>query len=218
VLFETFLEAGDELLLPVPTYTMYRGVCVGDGRARLRCKLRTIAVSFRAAAGRDYAANESDCDCQSQQPVGLRGHARADCWNCAARAASCAAGGRSVFSLPRRNVMDLVGTVPNLVVARTFSKAYGLAGIAAGIAGRAGGIDAMGAAGAFALQRELAGAGMLACSAWKIQSISTGTWAKCWRRGPSLRRRWMRRGCAAGRAGRILFWWRLARGMRSLCG
>jgi histidinol-phosphate/aromatic aminotransferase/cobyric acid decarboxylase-like protein len=60
--------------------------------------------------------------------------------------------------------MDLVGTVPNLIVARTFSKAYGLAGLRLGCwPGRWN--DALGAARAFALQRELAGAGLPATCA-----------------------------------------------------
>jgi histidinol-phosphate aminotransferase len=37
------------------------------------------------------------------------------------------------FHFHGETVMDLVGTVPNLVVARTFSKAYGLAGLRLGL-------------------------------------------------------------------------------------
>ena len=52
VLFETFLEAGDELLLPVPTYTMYE-VYASATDARIvavACACRTRAP--RCAAGR----------------------------------------------------------------------------------------------------------------------------------------------------------------------
>jgi histidinol-phosphate aminotransferase len=37
------------------------------------------------------------------------------------------------FHFHGETVMDLVGTVPNLIVARTFSKAYGLAGLRLGL-------------------------------------------------------------------------------------
>jgi histidinol-phosphate aminotransferase len=45
------------------------------------------------------------------------------------------------FHFHGETVMDLVGTVPNLVVARTFSKAYGLAGLRLGLL--AGPVDVM---------------------------------------------------------------------------
>ena len=51
VLFEAFLEAGDELLLPVPTYTMYEvyasatgaDMCHNSGRRQLQFPLRAAA-------------------------------------------------------------------------------------------------------------------------------------------------------------------------------
>ena len=46
VLFETFLEAGDELLLPVPTYTMYEVYASAtDARVRHGAGGRRLAVS-----------------------------------------------------------------------------------------------------------------------------------------------------------------------------
>ena len=45
------------------------------------------------------------------------------------------------FHFHGETVMDLVGTVPNLIVARTFSKAYGLAGLRLGLL--AGPVDLM---------------------------------------------------------------------------
>ena len=69
------------------------------------------------------------------------------------------------FHFHGETVMDLVGKVPNLVVARTFSKAYGLAGLRLGLLAGPSRIDALDAARAFALQRELAGAGVPAARA-----------------------------------------------------
>jgi histidinol-phosphate aminotransferase len=62
----------------------------------------------------------------------------------------------SIFSAKRSSI--LVGAVPNLIVARTFSKAYGLAGLRLGLL--AGPVELMrwDQARAFALQRQFAGA------------------------------------------------------------
>ena len=59
-------------------------------------------------------------------------------------------------------VIDLVGKVPNLVVARTFSKAYGLAGLRVGML--AATVETMHwlREGDLAVQREFAGAGLSA--------------------------------------------------------
>ena len=78
VLFETFLEAGDEVLLPVPTYTMYEVYASAtDARVVTVQAADDLAVPVRAADRGHHSAHESDRDCQSQQPVGLGGHARA---------------------------------------------------------------------------------------------------------------------------------------------
>ncbi len=60
------------------------------------------------------------------------------------------------FHFYGETVIDLIGTIPNLVVARTFSKAYGLAGLRLGLARRSRRTDAVGSARAFAVQREFA--------------------------------------------------------------
>ena len=161
VLFETFLEAGDELLLPVPTYTMYQVYASAtDARVvtvqaaddlqfpfeqlvkAIRPRTKVIAIANPNSPSGSAATREQLLDLarRATQAVLLVDEA--------------------YFHFHGETVMDLIGKVPNLIVARTFSKAYGLAGIAPGIAGGARGADAVGAARAFALQREFAGAGL----------------------------------------------------------
>ena len=78
VLFEAFLEEGDELLLPVPTYTMYEiYASATDARVVAVQAADDLAVSLRAPARGHHAAHQDHRHRQSQQPFRLRGHARA---------------------------------------------------------------------------------------------------------------------------------------------
>ena len=134
VLFETFLEAGDELLLPVPTYTMYEvyasatdakvvAVQAADDMqfpfdrllAAVSPRTKIIAIANPNSPSGTFATRE--------QLLAL------------ARRAPQAAlfVDEAYFHFYGETVMDLVGTVPNLLVARTFSKAYGLAGLRIGL-------------------------------------------------------------------------------------
>jgi histidinol-phosphate aminotransferase len=134
VLFETFLEAGDELLLPVPTYTMYEvyasstdaqtvTVLAGDDLAfpfkrllaAITQKTKIIAVANPNSPSGTAAAREQLIELARRAPHAVL---LVD---------------EAYFHFHGETVMDLIGTVPNLVVARTFSKAYGLAGLRLGL-------------------------------------------------------------------------------------
>jgi histidinol-phosphate aminotransferase len=134
VLFETFLEAGDELLLPVPTYTMYEvyassteaqavTVLAGDDLAfpferllaAITPKTKIIAVANPNSPSGTTATREQLIEIARRAPQAVL---LVD---------------EAYFHFHGETVMDLIGTVPNLVVARTFSKAYGLAGLRLGL-------------------------------------------------------------------------------------
>ncbi len=134
VLFETFLEAGDELLLPVPTYTMYevyasatdaRAVTVlaGDDLAfpyerllaAITPKTKIIAVANPNSPSGTTATREQLIELARRAPHAIL---LVD---------------EAYFHFYGETVMDLIGTAPNLMVARTFSKAYGLAGLRLGL-------------------------------------------------------------------------------------
>ena len=167
VLCETYLDCGQEMLLPVPTYTMYEVYASGtDGRAVQVQAAADFAFPFERLMSAITAADEDYCDCESEQPDGQR-------W------------------LGAREILALCERAPQAVV--LVDEAYfhfhgetvagsdwedsepdggadileGLraGGFAAGIAGRGGGEHALDSARAFALQRELAGAGVPACGA-----------------------------------------------------
>jgi histidinol-phosphate aminotransferase len=134
VLFETFLEADDELLLPVPTYTMYEVYASAtDARvvtvqaaddlqfpyqrlvAAITPRTKIIAVANPNSPSGSVATREQLLSLARLAPQAVL---LVD---------------EAYYHFHSETVMDLVGTVPNLVVARTFSKAYGLAGLRLGL-------------------------------------------------------------------------------------
>ena len=134
VLFETFLEAGDELLMPVPTYTMYEvyasatdaqvvPVLAGDDLqfpyerllSAITPRTKIIAIANPNSPSGSVATREQLLQLARRAPQAVL---LVD---------------EAYFHFHGDTVMDLVGAIPNLVVARTFSKAYGLAGLRLGL-------------------------------------------------------------------------------------
>lgn len=134
VLFETFLEAGDELLLSVPTYTMYQ-VYASATDARV--------VTVQAADDLQFPFDRLMAAITPHTKIIAVANPNSPSGSVATR--------KQLLELARRapqavllvdeayyhfygeTVIDLIGTVPNLIVARTFSKAYGLAGLRLGL-------------------------------------------------------------------------------------
>ena len=134
VLFEAFLETGDELLLPVPTYTMYEvyasatdahvvTVQAGDDLqfpferllAAVTPKTKIIAIANPNSPSGSVATRQQLLEIARSVPHAV---VLVD---------------EAYFHFHGETVIDLIGAVPNLVVARTFSKAYGLAGMRLGL-------------------------------------------------------------------------------------
>jgi histidinol-phosphate aminotransferase len=134
VLFETFLEEDDELLYPVPTYTMYEVyVSATDARpvpvlaandlqfpyeqllAAITPKTKIIAIANPNSPSGCIATREQLLEIAKRAPHAVL---LVD---------------EAYFHFYGETVMDLIGTIPNLIVARTFSKAYGLAGLRLGL-------------------------------------------------------------------------------------
>jgi histidinol-phosphate aminotransferase len=127
VLFETFLDDGDELLLPVPTYTMYE-VYASATEAR--------AVPVQAADDLRFPFEKLVDAMTPRTKIIAIANPNSPSGAVATR--------EQIMEIVRRapDAVVLVDeayfhffgeTVPNLVVARTFSKAYGLAGLRLGV-------------------------------------------------------------------------------------
>jgi len=142
VLFEAFLDADDELLLPVPTYTMYE-VYVSATDAR--------AVTIQAGDDLQFPFERLISAITSQTKIIAIANPNSPSGTTATRAQLLALAqaaphaillvDEAYYHFYGETVIDLIGQVPNLMVARTFSKAYGLAGLRLGLL--AGPVDLM---------------------------------------------------------------------------
>jgi histidinol-phosphate aminotransferase len=134
VLFETFLEEGDELLLPVPTYTMYEVYSSAtDARMIPVQAADDLQFPFERLLAAITPRTKIIAIANPNSPSGSVA-ARAQLVEIAQRAPHAVLlVDEAYFHFHGETVIDLVGTLPNLIVARTFSKAYGLAGLRLGL-------------------------------------------------------------------------------------
>jgi histidinol-phosphate aminotransferase len=134
VLFETFLDAGDELLLPVPTYTMYEVyVSATDANAVTVLASDDLAFPYERLLAAITPRTKIIAIANPNSPSGSAA-TREQLLEIARRAPHAVVLiDEAYFHFHGETVMDLVGKIPNLLVARTFSKAYGLAGLRLGL-------------------------------------------------------------------------------------
>jgi histidinol-phosphate aminotransferase len=133
VLCQAYLDRGDRLLLPVPTYTMYE---VYGSAVEARVDAVLAEEGFRFPLDGILAAIHPGTRligiANPNSPTGAT-VARDAIVTIAQRAPQAIVFvDEAYFHFFGETVVDLVGEVPNLVVARTFSKAYGLAGLRLG--------------------------------------------------------------------------------------
>jgi histidinol-phosphate aminotransferase len=134
VLFETFLESADKLLLPVPTYTMYEVYSSAtDARVVPVLAADDLQFPFERLLAAITPRTKIIALANPNSPSGSVA-ARAQLLEIARRAPHAVLlVDEAYFHFYGETVIDMVGAVPNLIVARTFSKAYGLAGLRLGL-------------------------------------------------------------------------------------
>ena len=134
VLFETFLEVGDELLLPVPTYAMYEIYASStDARVVPVLAADNLKFPFERLLAAITPQTKIISIANPNSPSGSAA-TRAQLLEIATRAPHAVLlVDEAYFHFHGETLIDLIGTVPNLMVARTFSKAYGLAGLRLGL-------------------------------------------------------------------------------------
>ncbi len=134
VLFEAFLESGDELLLPVPTYTMYEVYASAtDARAIAVQAADDMQFPFERLLAAITPRTKIIAIANPNSPSGSVAM-RAQIIEIARRAPHAVIlVDEAYFHFHGETVINLIGAAPNLMVARTFSKAYGLAGLRLGL-------------------------------------------------------------------------------------
>ncbi len=134
ILCETYLDAGDELLLPVPTYTMYEVYGSGtDGRIVTVQAGDDFAFPFVSLMAAVTPATKIIAIANPNSPTGTTA-TRDEILALAQHAPqSIVLVDEAYFHFFGETVADLIGRVPNMILARTFSKAYGLAGLRLGV-------------------------------------------------------------------------------------
>ncbi len=134
LLCQTYLDAGDELLLPVPTYTMYEIYAAAtDARvvhvpadAGFAFPAERLLASITPATRMIAIANPNS-------PTGTAATREQLLALAAAAPQAILLVDEAYVPFSEETMIDALDRIPNLAVARTFSKAYGLAGLRLGL-------------------------------------------------------------------------------------
>jgi histidinol-phosphate aminotransferase len=134
VLCQTYLGAGDEMLLPVPTYAMYAVYASGTDAKLVEVQAdENFRFPLDALLAKITPATKLIAIANPNSPTGQT-VSREDLLRVAEAAPYAAVlVDEAYFHFYGQTVIDLIGRVPNLILARTFSKAYGLAGLRLGL-------------------------------------------------------------------------------------
>ena len=134
VICQTFLDRGDELLLPAPTYAMYEVYASAtEGTAKIVAPGDDFRFPLQGLLDAITPRTRIIAIANPNSPTGAFAQRRQilEILERAPHAAVLV--DEAYFHFFGETVIDLIGKVPNLIVARTFSKAYGLAGLRLGL-------------------------------------------------------------------------------------
>jgi histidinol-phosphate aminotransferase len=134
VLWQAFLDAGDELLLPVPTYTMYEIYASATDATLRRVQAATdFKFPFESILTAINPNTKIIAIANPNSPTGSVTSREQILAIAQAAPGAVILVDEAYFHFYGQTVIDLIGKIPNLIVARTFSKAYGLAGVRLGL-------------------------------------------------------------------------------------
>jgi histidinol-phosphate aminotransferase len=134
ILCQAFLDHGDELLLPVPTYTMYEIYASATDASVVHIQAgRDFAFPFEALLSAITPRTKLIAIANPNSPTGSVCTREQILAIAEAAPHAVVLVDEAYFHFYGHTVMDLIGKLPNLIVARTFSKAYGLASLRLGL-------------------------------------------------------------------------------------
>jgi histidinol-phosphate aminotransferase len=134
ILCQAFLDSGDELLLPVPTYTMYEIYASATDATTRRVQADTdFRFPFEALLSAITPKTKLIAIANPNSPTGSVCTREQILAIAKTAPQAVVLVDEAYFHFYGQTVMDLIGKLPNLIVARTFSKAYGLASLRIGL-------------------------------------------------------------------------------------
>ena len=134
VLCQAYLGEGDEMLLPVPTYSMYAVYASGTEAKLVEVAAdANFAFPLDALLARITPATKIIAIANPNSPTGQTA-SREDLLKIVdAAPQAMVLIDEAYFHFYGQSLIDVVGRIPNVIVARTFSKVYGLAGLRLGL-------------------------------------------------------------------------------------
>ena len=134
VLCQAFLDTGDELLLPVPTYTMYEIYASATEASIVHVQAeKDFSFPYEALLAAITPRTKLIAIANPNSPTGSIATREQILAIVQAAPNAIVLVDEAYFHFYGQTVMDLIGKLPNLIVARTFSKAYGLASLRLGL-------------------------------------------------------------------------------------
>jgi len=134
VLCQAFLDTDDELLLPVPTYTMYEIYAAATDARIVRVQAdSTFRFPYQGILHGISDKTKLIAIANPNSPTGSVVTREEIVSIAEAAPHALVLVDEAYFHFYGETVLDLIGKLPNLVVARTFSKAYGLAALRVGL-------------------------------------------------------------------------------------
>ena len=134
VLFQAFLDTGDEILSPVPTYTMYEIYASSTDATIRRVQAGpNFEFPYENLLNSITERTKLIAIANPNSPTGSIATREQILKIAAAAPNAVILVDEAYFHFYGKTVLDLAGKLPNLIVARTFSKAYGLASLRIGL-------------------------------------------------------------------------------------
>lgn len=138
ILCQAFLDSGDELLLPVPTYTMYEIYASATDAKIVHVQAAAdLAFPYEALLAAITPRTKIIAIASPNSPTGSVAAREQILGIVEAAPHAIVLVDEAYFHFYGETVIDLIGPdseqIPNLIVARTFSKAYGLASLRIGL-------------------------------------------------------------------------------------
>jgi histidinol-phosphate aminotransferase len=134
ILCQAFLDAGDELLLPVPTYTMYEIYAAATDAGVVRIQAgENFAFPFEPLLAAITPRTKLIAIANPNSPTGSVCTREQILQLAQAAPQAVVLVDEAYYHFLGQTMMDQVGKISTLIVARTFSKAYGLASLRIGL-------------------------------------------------------------------------------------